>query len=148
MDEFKTAYLDEEHVMIYDDMIPSYTIFNKELKTFSCIYSDYKEEFNLFLKEYEKDVSLHSNTNKLFPKGSMPKNVISISMIPWIEIEGFNLNLKKDTNYLLPIFTLGKYFEIDDEFYISISIQAHHAVCDGYHVSEFVKHLQDNIKKL
>lgn len=147
-DEFKTSYEDEEHVIIFDKILPSYTIFNKQSKTFSCIYSQYKDNLVDFLYEYEKDTTAFNESNKLFPQQNMPKNTISISMIPWIEIDGFNLNLKKDSKYLLPIFTLGKYFKKRDKYLISLSIQVHHAVCDGYHVGEFIKQLQNNIKNI
>jgi len=37
----------------------------------------------------------------------MPANVFNISSIAWISFTGFNLNLPKVTDYLLPIFTTG-----------------------------------------
>ena len=45
----------------------------------------------------------------------------------------------------LPIFTMGKYFERDGRRMLPLSIQVHHAVCDGYHVGVFVDKLQDKI---
>ena len=46
---------------------------------------------------------------------------------------------------MLPIFTMGKIFEMSGKSLLPLSIQVHHAVCDGYHVGLFVKNLQDNI---
>ena len=61
--------------------------------------------------------------------------------------EGFNLNLKKGYDYLLPIFTFGKYYEDGGKYYIPLSIQVHHAVCDGFHVCRFLDELQDLLNK-
>ena len=46
---------------------------------------------------------------------------------------------------LLPIFTMGKYFERDGKRLLPLAIQVHHAVCDGYHVGVFVEKLQGYI---
>jgi len=47
--------------------------------------------------------------------------------------------------YLLPIFTMGKYFGSGGRRMLPLAIQVHHAVCDGYHVGQFVEHLQEMI---
>ena len=39
-------------------------------------------------------------------KTGMPENVFPVSMIPWTSFEGFNLNLQKGYDYLLPVFTI------------------------------------------
>lgn len=78
----------------------------------------------------------------------MPPNVFTISSIPWVSFTGFNLNLPKATDYLLPIFTTGKYFQENGKTWLPIAIQVHHAVCDGYHLSRFVNELQKSIHTL
>ena len=50
-------------------------------------------------------------------------------------------------DYLLPIFTFGKYYEDGGKYYIPLSIQVHHAVCDGFHVCRFLDELQDLLNK-
>lgn len=56
-----------------------------------------------------------------------------------------NINVFDDGKFLLPIFTLGKYFERDGKRFLPLSIQVHHAVCDGYHIGLFVEKLQNKI---
>lgn len=48
-----------------------------------------------------------------------------------------------DGTYLVPIFTIGKYFEQNNKIFIPMSIQVHHAVCDGYHTSRFINEVQE-----
>ena len=66
-------------------------------------------------------------------------------MLPWMRFEGFNLNIFGDGKYLLPTFTMGQAFVEGEKTLLPLAIQAHHAVCDGYHVSQFVAALQEKI---
>ena len=56
-----------------------------------------------------------------------------------------NLNLQKGYSYLIPIFTLGKYYEEDGRIVLPLAVQVHHAVCDGFHICRFVNELQELI---
>lgn len=47
----------------------------------------------------------------MFGKPDVPDNCFTVSMIPWVSFEGFNLNLQKGYDYLLLIFTMRKYYE-------------------------------------
>lgn len=64
-------------------------------------------------------------------------------MIPWTTFEGFNLNLQKGYEYLLPIFTMGKYYEENNRYWLPLAVQVHHGVCDGFHVCRFINELQE-----
>lgn len=146
-DEFKTAFNENGELGIYDEMIPCYTIFHKDTKTFSNIWTKYTPNINDFYDEYENDLKQYGNKKELNAKPNIPSNIFNVSMIPWTTFESFNLNLQKGYTYLSPIFTLGKYYKEDDKFLIPLSIQVHHAVCDGFHVCQFLNELQDLINK-
>ncbi len=62
-----------------------------------------------FYKNYLKDEKLYENSESMFPKGEIPSYTFSISIIPWVNFTGFNLNIYSDGSYLLPVFTFGKY---------------------------------------
>jgi len=144
MPEFRTA-LTEEGLGIYDDMHPMYTVFNKENKNFSGIWSYFSEDYETFLKNYEADAALYSTSTRYTPKDGTPANSFNISMVPWLEFTGFNINVFDDGHFLLPVFTMGKFFERDGKRLLPLAIQVHHAVCDGYHVGMFVEKLQKHI---
>ncbi len=61
--------------------------------------------------------------------------------------DGFNLNVKS-FDYLIPIFTIGKYKEENEQYTIPFSVQVHHAVCDGYHAGCFINDLQETISSV
>ena len=64
-------------------------------------------------------------------------------MITWVSFNGFNLNLQKGYDYLLPIFTFGKFYKENDIYWLPLSIQVHHAVCDGFHTCRLINELQN-----
>ena len=144
MPEFRTS-LTKEGLGIYDDMHPMYTVFNKENKNFSGIWSYFSEDYNEFLKSFREDEAEYSKSTRYAPKDGTPENSFNISMVPWLEFTSMNLNVYDEGKFLLPIFTMGKYFERDGRRLLPLAIQVHHAVCDGYHVGAFVARLQEYV---
>lgn len=144
MPEFRTA-LTEKGLGIYDKMNPAYTVFNKDNKSFSVIWTEFNSDYHEFLKLYEADVAKFSLSIKLSPKTEKPINTFDISMVPWFTFSSFNINVFGDGKYLLPIFTMGKFFDEDRKRILPLAIQVHHAVCDGYHVGRFIELLQEKI---
>ena len=53
------------------------------------------------------------------------------------------MNLPKGEKYLLPIFTVGKFYEQSNRILLPLAVQVHHAVCDGFHTSRFINELQE-----
>lgn len=147
-EEFRTAFNNKGELGIYKTMNPSYTIFHKESQTFSNLWTEYNEDYYEFCKAYENDLMIFGDKEDFQAKPHTPENVFNVSMIPWVSFEGFNLNLKNGYDYLLPIFTMGKYYNENDKVFLPLAIQVHHAVCDGFHVSRFLEDLQNMILKI
>lgn len=142
-EEFRTAFNENGQLGVFNLLHPSYTIFQKDRETFTNIWTDYTPTFSEFYKQYSLDIENYGAVKAFVAKPNMPVNVFNISSIPWVSFTGFNLNLPKATDYLLPIFTMGKYFEQNGKIYLPMSIQVHHAVCDGFHIARFINELQD-----
>lgn len=143
--EFRTAINDRGQLGIYDSMHPCYTIFHKDNQTFSNLWTEYNEDYAQFHFAYEKDRAHYASNTEFLAKPDLPENSFTVSMLPWVAFEGFNLNLQKGYDYLLPIFTLGRYYKEGAKTLIPLAIQAHHAVCDGFHVCRFINELQSLI---
>lgn len=144
MPEFRTV-LTDKGLGIYDQMHPAYTIFNQENKTFSGIWTEFNPDYSKFLKSYEMDTAAFSSSAKFAPKSDRPPNSFDISMVPWFTFTAFDINVFDEGKYLLPIFTMGKFFEASGKRMLPLAIQVHHAVCDGYHVGRFIEMLQAKI---
>jgi chloramphenicol O-acetyltransferase type A len=140
--EFRINFNSEGNLGYWTEICPLYTIFDKKTHTFSGIWSPNLSIFSEFHSQYEKDAEKYNGTGRLFPKIPIPDNTIPISMIPWSSFTAFNLNINNGGDFLLPIITGGKYSQVNDEFFLPVSLQMHHAVCDGYHAGVFMNDLQ------
>jgi len=140
--KFRTCFNDEGVLGYWEEMIPSYTIFHKDDKSFSSIWTDYSGDFRTFYKNYEDDMRCYASVHGFFMKENIPPNVFPISSIPWTSFTGFNLNINNDGDFLLPIITCGKYFNEGNKVMLPVSLQVHHSVCDGYDASKFIEDLQ------
>lgn len=143
--EFRTAINQAGELGVYDEMIPSYTIFHEDTGTFSNLWTAYVPDFGTFSAAYENDMRKYGNKHGIIGKPDAPENVFTVSMIPWSTFEGFNLNLQKGYDYLIPIFTMGKYYQENGRTILPLAVQVHHAVCDGFHICRFVNELPELI---
>lgn len=146
-EEFRMVLDENNSLCVFDRMSPCYTVFHKETQTFSNIWTEYAESYTDFLKAYEKDLRDFGNVKRFEAKPDTPPNTFPVSMIPWESFEGFNLNLQNGYNYLTPIFTMGKYYEINGTYQLPFAMQVHHAVCDGFHACRFLGELRTLVKQ-
>lgn len=141
-EEFRTAFDEKGNLGVYDELLPSYTVFRKDTQTFSILWTKFCSDYGDFCAAYEKDQTDCDSAHGLIGKPDLPPNDFSVSMIPWTSFEGFHLDLKKGYGYLAPIFTMGKFYEENGRTLLPLAIQVHHAVCDGFHVCRFIEELQ------
>lgn len=141
--EFRTALNEQGELGIYREMLPSYTVFHKDTETFSEIWTECSDDYEAFCQAYEADIQRYGAQKGLIGKPDAPKNIFTVSMIPWTTFDGFNLNLQQGYDYLIPIFTMGKYYHENGRTLLPLAIQVHHAVCDGFHVCRFINKLQE-----
>lgn len=140
--ELRLCFNADKELGYWDRMNPSYTVFHKDTKTFSSLWTEYTDEFSAFYEKVQLDMDAYANVKDLFPKPDAPQNCFPVSCIPWTSFSGFNLNLFGDNEFLLPIITLGKYFEQGDALLLPVCLQIHHAAADGYHAANFMNELQ------
>ena len=140
--EFRTCFDAEGRLGYWDNMSPSFTIFHDENKTFSTVWTPFCDEFDAFYRRYIADMEMYGGVMQFAAKANEPPNSFPISCIPWVSFTGFNLNVYAEGTYLLPIFTIGKYAKQDNQIQLPLSVQLHHAVCDGYHAGVMFQELQ------
>ena len=126
----------------WDFMTPCYAVFHRDDNTFSNLWTAYSDDFSIFYQRFTDDNKRYGDDRAFFPKPDMPGNYFTISFLPWIDFTGFNINVSDDGAYLRPIFTVGKFVRENGTVLVPLAVQAHHAVCDGYHVGQFFEHLR------
>lgn len=147
-EEFRTAINDRGEIVVWETLSPCYTVFHKDSESFSNIWTEWNDDLNLFLSNFEQDSKRFGQIDRIDAKPNTPANVFPISSLPWTTFTGFNLNIFADGTYLLPIFTYGKYFKDGNRYLIPLSIQVHHAVCDGFHVSRLINEIQQECSNM
>lgn len=139
--EFRMAFKDGE-LGYWDYCIPSYTIFHKDDNTFSDIWSEYSEDFNLFYKNVVEDIEKYKNIKGIKPKERKQGNFCPISFLPWLSFKSVSNDTFTESNMFFPVITVGKYFEKDNKIYIPISIFINHAVADGWHTCKLINDIE------
>ena len=142
--EFRMDLDEDKNVGYYDYSNPCYTIFHNETETITNAWTEHSTNLEMFLQRYDDDMYKYQNDFQN-SKQLMGKNYFNVSCIPWTSFTGFNLNLQKGYDFLLPIFTIGKYFTQDNKIMLPLAIQVHHAVCDGFHLAQFINELQGHL---
>ena len=137
----RAAMVDGE-VGVYDMLSPCYTVFHPETETFSNLWTTYSADYAAFLADYEEDVRRYGKLEGFMPKPGAPEGMFTASMLPWATFEGFHLELPRGNDYLLPIFTMGRMHTREGRTLLPLAIQAHHAVCDGFHACRLAREVQ------
>ena len=65
----------------------------------------------------------------------------TVSALPWVEFDSFSLQTKSESPYYFPTIECGKMI-VGERVLLPISITVSHAVCDGWHISQFIKSLE------
>lgn len=139
IDELKVSQNDQGELVKWNFLSPCYTIFQRDDDSFTNIWTDYATSFSDFNAAYLSDVEKYIGVKEFMAKPNMPGNTFPISCIPWLDFTSFNLNIYNDAKYLSPIFTMGKYTKKKEAIELPLSIQLHHALCDGYHAGKLVE---------
>ena len=142
-EEFRMALDEAGEPGFYDQVHPCYTVFHKETETFSNLWTAYTPNYADFCAAWEEDMALYGSRPERMARPDTPINTFPVSMVPWATFEGFNLNLQKGYDYLLPIFTMGRFYEENGRIHLPLAVQVHHAVCDGFHLCRLVNELQN-----
>jgi len=145
IDNFRYTVNGQGQLCIYGKMHPGYVVLNEKTKNISCIYTEHNDDFWAFYNRCVKDMELVGK-NKLFPIENEPENIFSITCMPGIAFESFHIGFKKTPQ--TPIFATGQYAEERGKLMMPLSIQVHHAFCDGYHVELLIEEINRIIQAL
>lgn len=134
-------------VYVCDTVHIGSTILNED-NSFSFCYFNYQTsifEFDkvgkIVIENHKKGVKFESNDKDL--------SIIHGSTVPWISFTGIKHARKgneRDTG--IPKIVFGKYFDKNGVTKIPFSIEAHHALADGYHVALLFDKMRQYILEL
>lgn len=143
-DEFKIAVKDDQFGK-YNVLTPLYAAFHDDDKTFSFMWTEYDDSFLAFHSAYIDNQKTYGDNHGVLAQKNMlpPPNAYTVSCIPWVSFTHFSVHSYEDKPYYFPSVEAGKFAEKDGKTYMPISLTCHHATTDGYHISVFLKTLQE-----
>lgn len=139
---FKNA---DGELCIWDSVLPNYTIFHDDDKTFSDCWSEYSDDFSEFYETITGDMERYKDVKGIKARPDQPGNFYCISDVPWVGFTCFTSRVTNGEPQFFPIITVGKYEKKDGRTMMPVNFMIGHAVCDGYHTALFFEKLQNEI---
>ncbi len=141
--EFRMAYDADGALGWWNFVVPSYTIFHEDNKTFSDIWSDYHENRIMFYTAILADMARFRDVKGVCARPGRPPNFCSVSALPWLSFTSFSLDSWAESPLLFPLIRFGKYRENGGRAMLPVALCVHHAVADGWHVAKLFHDIQE-----
>ena len=143
--EFRIAER-EGQIGYYDVLTPLYASFHEDDKTFSLMWTEFREEFGEFYRAYLENQKCYGGNHGVLCQNQTvpPENAYTVSCVPWISFRSFSVHSYGDKPYYFPSVEAGRYYESGGKTLMPLSITCHHAATDGYHVKCFLDAFQES----
>ncbi len=141
IEEFKSRILNDE-VVIYENIHASATI-GREDGTFALSFTEYNDDFRVFESSFKKETEAVKNSRGLrLNENEIRIDLIHYSSIPWSKFTGLSHPRNFKINDSVPKIVFGKFYLHDNKKIMPVSIDIHHGLADGLHVSQFLELFQ------
>lgn len=142
-EEFKYSWDAEGNLIQWDVLSPSYADFHKEDENFTKMATPFSEDLFEFHSRFVQDRKTYRNVRAVVE--NQPKNFFDVSCLPWVRYRHFDVHVFDEGKFLAPVITWGKYEEEHGKLVMPLTMNIHHAVADGFHLSRFFKEVQRRI---
>lgn len=137
--------LEDERVRIHDVVHPSTTERVGE-EGLAFLYVDHAEDFATFRRHLDdaRDAACRRASGASHDIGDVPArdDVIYFSALPWVTFTGLSHARNFGPDDSVPRITFGRYAEAEEGTKMPVSVEAHHALLDGYHAGIFFRRLE------
>jgi chloramphenicol O-acetyltransferase type A len=128
----------EDRVWVHDRVHVSTTTLNSD-ETFRFSHFSYEEAFCDFVDGARR--TLEGPTTLTMDSRPEDDGTIHGSTLPWIRFTSVSHAKCSGGDDSVPKIVLGKYGQTANEITMPVSVEVHHALMDGLHVSRFFEHL-------
>ena len=140
--EFRIRLVDGRLVE-FDRVHATQTILNDD-ETFSFAYYEMKDDVFEF-NRLGKEATAKYKALKTFDVEADRQDMIYYSVIPWVSFTSFKHATRLDKTQTVPRIVFGKLFDESERKLMPLSVEANHAIMDGYHVGRFFTRFQEMI---
>lgn len=145
-DEFKYSWDAEGHLIKWDFVSPSYTDFHADDENFTKMVTEYSDDLFEFYGRMAADRKRHKDERAVLD--NQPPNFFDVSCIPWVKYSHFDVHVFDEGKFLAPVVTWGKYEPKEGKLIMPLTMNIHHAVADGFHLSRFFNEVQELMDSL
>lgn len=118
-----------------DNINAGSTVLNNN-KTFGFCYYEYFQEFSEFYQNTKQVLDERDGTTSLI-NNPYEDNIVYYSVIPWISFKSMSHPKKHIKDDSIPRIVFGKYFKINNNLLMPVSIEVNHSLVDGYHLGQY-----------
>jgi chloramphenicol O-acetyltransferase type A len=140
--EFRIRLVDGRLVE-FDRIHATQTILNDD-ETFSFAYFEMADDVHEFNRSGKAALEKYKAL-KSFDVESDRYDLIYYSVIPWVSFTSFKHASRLDRTQTIPRIVFGKMFDNGSRKLMPLSVEANHAIMDGFHVGKFFSNFQDNL---
>ena len=140
--EFRYGWDDQGRLVLWDRIEPYYAHFHPDRETFAKLVTPFSSDLETFHRRFLEDRTRYAALDH-FDLTDVPPNTFDVSCLPWVRYRSFDMHIFDSGTYLAPVVTWGKYDPERDRTILPVSLNIHHAVADGFHLSRFFLELQE-----
>lgn len=141
IEDFKYRIRDNE-VIVHDTVHAGFTAMT-ENELYSNTLAEYHTDSKVFFKRVQASIDTVKEKPTLYIPNHERDDVIYISCLPWVSFTSVSHPVKLSRTDSVPRITWGKIFEEGQLMKLPISVQVHHSLMDGVHVSKYLAYLQN-----
>ena len=146
-DEFKYGWDDSGSLIRWNQVWPSYAHFHPEDQAFTKMVTPYTDDLAAFHAQFLRDRARCRDLRAIVPH--QPPNFFDVSCLPWVHYRHFDLHVFDEGKFLAPVVTWGRFEKAEDgKLLMPLTMNIHHAVADGFHLSRFFTEVQAQINAM
>lgn len=144
--EFRYGWKDGDLVR-WDYVSPYYADFHGKDERFVKLVTEYSGDLSEFHARFLADRERYKDL-RAFDLKEIPPNTFDVSCLPWVRYRSFDIHVFDEGRYLAPVVTWGRFETENGKTVMPLSVNIHHAVADGWHLSRLFADVQEIINTL
>lgn len=144
--EFRYGWKDGDLVR-WDYVSLYYADFHGEDERFVKLVTEYSGDLSEFHARFLADRERYKDL-RAFDLKEIPPNTFDVSCLPWVRYRSFDIHVFDEGRYLAPVVTWGRFETENGKTVMPLSVNIHHAVADGWHLSRLFADVQEIINTL
>ena len=145
-DEFKYGWDPQGKLIQWASVWPSYADFHPEDGNFTKMVTPFSEDLFAFHARFLRDRVEYRDRRGIL--AHQPPNFFDVSCLPWVRYQHFDVHVFDEGTFLAPVITWGRYEKEQGKLVMPLTMNIHHAVADGFHLSRFFREVQEWIDSL